>query len=92
MTIMPLDRLYQMDVNTAFLNRELDKEIYMNQPLSFELKGQERKVCKLKRSIYGLKQTSRQWNLKFHQVVLKDGFTMMEEDHCMYIKRSNIDS
>ena len=47
--------LYQMDVKTIFLNEELDEEIYMNQPLSFELKGQERKVCKLKRFIYGLK-------------------------------------
>ena len=44
-----------MDVKTAFLNVELDKEIYMTQPMGFEVKGQERKVCKLKRSIYGLK-------------------------------------
>ena len=71
-------------------NGELDDEINMNQPLGFELKGQEYKVYKLKRSIYGLKQASRQWNLKFHEVMLKDGFTMMEEGHCMYIKRSNI--
>ena len=62
----------------------------MNQPLGFELKGQESKVCMLKRSIYGLKQASRQWNLKFHQAMLKDGFTMMEEDHCVHIKLSNI--
>ena len=53
--------LYQMDVKTAFLNRELDEEIYMNQSLSFELKGQGSKVCKLKRSIYGLKQASKRW-------------------------------
>ena len=57
----------------------------MDQPLGFELKGQGSKVCNLKRSIYGLKQASRQWNLKFHQAMLKDGFTMMEEDQCIYI-------
>ena len=81
--------LYQMDIKTTFLNGELDEEIYMDQPLVFELKGQEHRVCKLKRSVYGLKWASRQWNLKFHQAILKDRFTMMEEDHCMYIKRSN---
>ena len=81
--------LYQMDVKTAFLNGELDKEIYIDQPLGCDLKGQENKVYKLSRSIYGLKQASRQWNLKFHQAILEDGFTMMEEDHCVYIKHSN---
>ena len=45
-------------------------------------------MCKLKRSIYGLKQSSRQWYLRFHQVVLLNGFTMIEEDHCVYVKRS----
>ena len=47
--------LYQMDVKTTFLNGELDEEIYMDQPIGFVTKGQEHKVCKLKRSIYGLK-------------------------------------
>ena len=81
--------LYQMDVKTVFLNEKLNEEIYMDQPLGFETKGQECKVCKLKRSIYSLKQASRQWNVKFHQTILKDGFTMMKEDHCMYLKCSN---
>ena len=53
-------KLHRMDVKIAFLNGELDEEIYIDQPLGFELKGQERKVCKLKRFIYGLKQASRQ--------------------------------
>ena len=81
--------LYQMDVRTAFLNEELNDEIYMDQLLGFETKRQERKVCKYKRSIYGFKQDYRQWNIKFHQAIFKDDFTMMEEDHCMYLKRSN---
>ena len=81
--------LYQMDVKIVFLNGELDEEIYMDQPLCFESKGWERKVCKLKRSIYDLKQPSRQWNIKFYHVVLKDGFKMIKEDHCVYLKCSN---
>ena len=51
--------LYHMDVKIAFLNGELDEEIYMSQHMGFEVKGQECKVCKLQRSIYGLKQSSR---------------------------------
>ena len=62
--------LFQMDVKTAFLNGELDEEIYMDQPISFEVKEQGRKVCRLKRSIYGLKQASRQWYFKFHKAII----------------------
>ena len=51
--------LHQMDVKTTFLNGELDEEIYMEQPVGFIVKGQERKVCNLQRSIYGLKKSSR---------------------------------
>ena len=47
--------LFQMDVKTTFLNGELDDEIYMDQPIGFEVKEQRHKVCRLKRSIYGLK-------------------------------------
>ena len=47
--------LHQMDVKTAFLNGDLEEEIYMDQPVGFVAEGQEHKVCKLKRSIYGLK-------------------------------------
>jgi hypothetical protein len=76
------------DVKTTFLNGELDKEIYMDQPAGFLAKGQESKFCKLKRSIYGLKQSSRQWYLRFYRAVLSIGSTMIEEDHCVYLKRS----
>ena len=48
-----------MDVKITFLNGELDEEIYMAQPAGFEVQGHERKVCHLKHSIYGLKQSSR---------------------------------
>lgn len=54
--------LYQMDVKTAFLNGELDEEIYMDQPAGFVVEEEAHKVCRLRRSIYGLKQaTTFQW-------------------------------
>ena len=52
--------LYQLDVKTAFLNGDLKEEIYMDQPDVFQIKGQEGKVCRMKKSLYGLKQSSRQ--------------------------------
>lgn len=58
--------LHQMDVQTAFLNGELEEEIYMEQPVGFVVEGQVHKVCKLKRSLYGLKQSSRRWYFRFH--------------------------
>ena len=58
-----------MDVKIAFLNRSLDEIIYMAQPEGFIAKDQKKKVCKLQKSIYGLKQTSRSWNIKFDQSV-----------------------
>ena len=81
-------KLHQMDVKTGFLNGELDEEIYMDQPTGFVKEGHEHKVCKLLKSIYGLKQSSRQWYIRFHEVVLSNGFTMIDEDNCVYTKRS----
>jgi hypothetical protein len=52
--------VHQMDVKTAFLNRELDEEIYMDQPDGFLVEGEEQKVCKLLKSLYGLKQPPKQ--------------------------------
>ena len=55
----------------------------MEQPVGFVDKGQEHKVCKLNRSIYGLKQSSRQWYLRFHKATLTYDFKIIEEDHCV---------
>ena len=57
--------IWQIDVKTAFLNGNLEEEIYMTQSKGFIVKNQEYMVCKLKRSIYGLKQASRSWNIRF---------------------------
>ncbi|KAM1649269.1 hypothetical protein ACFX14_010564 [Malus domestica] len=78
--------LHQMDVKTAFLNGDLEENIYMKQPEGFEVKGREKLVCRLKKSIYGLKQASRQWYLKFQKVMKEHGFTENPSDACIYLK------
>ena len=57
--------IWQMDVKTAFLNGHLEEDIYMMQPDGFMVNNQEQRVCKLQKSIYGLKQASRTWNIHF---------------------------
>ena len=66
--------LYQMDVRITFLNRDLVEDVYMSQPIGFEEVGKEHMICKLHKSIYGLKQASRQWYLKFDEVVTANDF------------------
>ncbi|GJS11065.1 retrotransposon protein, putative, ty1-copia subclass [Tanacetum coccineum] len=65
--------IWQMDVKTAFLNGYLDEDIYMVQPEGFVDPNHPRKVCKLQRSIYGLKQASRSWNKRFDEEIKKFG-------------------
>ena len=80
--------LHQMDVKTAFLNGNLEEEVYMDQPEGFSVKEKEDMVCKLKRSIYGLKQASRQWYLKFNDTITSFGFKENIVDRCIYLKIS----
>jgi hypothetical protein len=78
--------LHQMDVKTAFLNGDLEENVYMAQPEGFVMKDNEHLGCRLKKSIYGLKQASRQWYLKFDKVIRNFGFKENEVDNCIYIK------
>ncbi|GKB94662.1 zinc finger, CCHC-type containing protein, partial [Tanacetum coccineum] len=78
--------IHQMDVKTAFLNGDLDEEVYMKQPEGFVLPGHENKVCKLKKSLYGLKQAPKQWHEKFDKSILSNGFTHNSSDRCIYSK------
>ena len=78
--------IWQMDVKTAFLNGNLDECIYMMQPEGFIAKGQERMLCKLNRSIYGLKQASRSWNIRFNQAIKSFGFNQCPDESCVYKK------
>ncbi|KAH9727196.1 hypothetical protein KPL70_008566 [Citrus sinensis] len=78
--------IWQMDVKTAFLNGHLEENIYMQQPDGFIQKGQERMVCKLQKSIYGLKQASRSWNIRFDQAIKSFGFIQNIDEPCVYKK------
>ena len=63
-----------MDVKTTFLNGDLKENVYMAQPKGFVIEGKERIGCRLKKFIYGLKQASRQWHLKFDSTIRKFRF------------------
>ncbi|RVW18166.1 Retrovirus-related Pol polyprotein from transposon TNT 1-94 [Vitis vinifera] len=78
--------IWQMDVKTAFLNGSLDECIYMKQPEGFITNGQEHLLCKLNRSIYGLKQASRSWNTCFDQTIKTFGFDQCHDESCVYKK------
>ena len=63
-----------MNAKTAFLNGDLFEDVYMVQPISFQQTRNGNLVYKLKKSIYDLKQSSRQWYLKFDEVITRNGF------------------
>ena len=77
--------VHQMDVVTAFLNVELNEEIYMQQPSGYAIPGKERLVCKLNKSIYGLKQSPRCWNIAFKEYMGKIGFSQSVADPYVFI-------
>jgi len=81
--------LMQFDIKTAFLNSPIEEDIYMQQPEGYE-DGSNR-VCHLKRGIYGLKQSSRNWNNKFHEFATSQGLKRSESDPCVYTREPNTD-
>jgi hypothetical protein len=74
-----------MDVKTAFRNDDPLENVYMAQPKGSAVKGKEHMGCHLRKSIYGLKQASRQWYLKFDETIRSFGFKE-NEDNCIYAK------
>jgi Reverse transcriptase (RNA-dependent DNA polymerase) len=73
-----------MDVKTAFLNEDLEEDMYITQPMSFKDPNNASKVCKLKRSIYGLNKASRSWNKHFDKEIKEFGFIKRDEEPCVY--------
>ncbi len=76
--------IHQMDVKTTFLNGDLEEEIYMEQPQGFTQEG-EHLVCKLHKSLYGLKQSPRAWNKKLDVFLKSIKFVRSDADFSMYV-------
>ncbi|KAL0299893.1 UNVERIFIED_CONTAM: Retrovirus-related Pol polyprotein from transposon TNT 1-94 [Sesamum angustifolium] len=79
-------KIVTLDVNNAFLHGYLEEDVYMS-PLEGYAKAMQGQVCKLRRSLYGLKQASRQWNLKLTTKLLEFGFHQSSHDHYLLVKR-----
>jgi hypothetical protein len=65
-----------MDVKSAFLNRVLEEEVYVRQPLGFESEKYPHRVCKLRKVLYGLKQAPRAWYCRLRGFLFEQGFEM----------------
>lgn len=81
--------LEQLDVKTAFLHGELEEVIYMTQPDGFQVPGKENYVCKLKKSLYGLKQSPRQWYKRFDSYMIQIDYSRSLYDCCVYYNKLN---
>ena len=84
-------RMHQMDITTAFLNGNLEEEVYMKQPEGFLAEGQEHLVCRLRKSINGLKQSPRCWNQALDSQLKLMGFTQSVSDPCIYTSTTESD-
>ena len=76
--------LYQLDIKNAFLHGDLVEEVYMEQPPGFVAQGESGLVCRLRRSLYGLKQSPQAWFGSFSSVVQKFSMTRSTSDHFVF--------
>jgi hypothetical protein len=79
--------IYHLDVKTAFLNGELEEEIYMKQPECYE--ADATRVCRLIKSLYGLRQAPRAWFNKLKSELEAMGFKTSDADPSLYTKNEN---
>ena len=80
--------IWQMDIKTVFLNGFLEEELYMMQPEGFVNPKGANKMCKIQRSINGLVQASRSWNIRFDELIKAYGFIQTFRKACIYKKVS----
>ena len=76
-----------MDVKTAFLNGDLEEEIFVRQPKGFIDKEHPSRVCRLRKILYGLKQSARCWNKTIDEYLKQSGYVQNDADPCIYLKR-----
>ena len=84
-------QVFQLDAKSAFLNDELQEEVYVQQPLGYELKGQEDKVYRLYKTLYGLKQAPKAWNHKINLYFHQNGFGRSQSEPSLYVKKKRED-
>jgi len=78
--------IHQLDVHNVFIHGDLHEEVYMQPPPGY-LSAEDNRVCRLRRSLYGLKQASRQWFAKFSTAILRFGFTQSKADTSLFLYR-----
>ena len=77
--------VFQLDVKSAFLNGELEEEVYVEQPQGFEVKGKEEKVYRLRKALYRLKQAPRAWNKRIYGYFLQYGLERSPSEPSLYV-------
>ena len=77
--------LHSIDISHAYLNGEMDCDVYMEQPEGFAVGDPRHMVCLLKKSIYGMKQGGNRWNQKMRSVLEAIGYTQSYSDASIYI-------
>jgi hypothetical protein len=78
--------IHHMDVKSAFLNGELQEEAFVTQPPGFVVEGEEGKVLRLTKVMYGLRQTPRAWYAKLDAILIALGFHRSESEHAVYMR------
>jgi hypothetical protein len=78
--------IHQLDYDTAFLNAQLDEEVYIHIPQGFDQSSKDTLCFQLLKSLYGLRQASRQWHKTLHSTLIKLGYQPINTDPCIYIK------
>ena len=81
--------LHQLDIKNVFLHGNLQEEVYMEQPTGFVAQGEIGRVCRLRKSLYGLKQSPHAWFGKFSQAVEEFGMQKSKSDYSVFYRNSN---